>query len=201
LDTGEVLLLIGMEEPEAERALEAYATHLWSAIDEAMEGLWLSDEEKEDAVDCFSVSALLVQPLQEVALGTVALVDIDADLAAEFISANTGCKAVAFQAPTADTAKAVAFDAGRQVCWLFWALGDGAIGDEIVSGTVAAAQAAGGVLGDPGALDKFMGDSAVFAELCGYEWTSSFDLMAGFLYAMGFELPEVASVKGMHEMR
>jgi hypothetical protein len=183
------VIVFGVSAEECLEAVEEYAAEVWSSIDEAMDLLWESEEERSRAQENFTAEALLSGPIEEREGGVLLEIDSEADAAAEKISALLGSPAISVQVLRGRWCKFLAFDHGRRIGWLFWVdTSSVGIEGEILPAPVASALGTGGWIGDPEVFEVFIppGAGISIPDILGHDWDNPAELAEAIKASMGF---------------
>lgn len=194
VDGAQIVLVFEVGDREVLDALQAYASRLWSEVDEAMATLWLSESERARARREFGPESIVVAAPVVDSRGTALVLDTEADQAAEFVSGTTGAFTLSLQLHTARSLKLTAFHGGKQVAWVFWTCKTQASSfGEVLSAVESAAVACGGWIGDVGGIEELAKvPQGSIRRLLDDAEASPETLMASVVATLGFrELPRV----------
>lgn len=194
VEGAQIVLVFEVGDREVLDALQAYASALWSEVDEAMATLWHSESERVRARLEFGLDSIVMAAPVVDTRGTALVLDTEADQAAEFVSYATGAFALSLQLYAAGSLKLTAFDGGKQVAWVFWTCKTGGCNfGEVLSAVESAAAACGGWIGDVGGIEELAKlPQGSLRRLLDEVEESPATLMARVVTALGFgDLPRV----------
>lgn len=183
------VIVFGVSPEQCLEAMEQYAEELWSSVDEAMNPLWESEEERSRAQQAFAGDSLLLSPVKEHGGAVFLEIDSEADTAAERLSALLGRPTVALQILRGKWCRLVAFDEGRRLGWLFWVDPSSVTVDgEILAAPVASAVGSGGWIGDPDVFEAFLPgrNGPCISDILNGDWDDPADLAEAVKGSLGF---------------
>lgn len=192
----DTVVVFGVSREECLEALEHCAAEIWAGVDEAMDLLWDSEEERSAAEETFGASALLAGPLEERPGAVKFEIDYESDVVGERLSGILGRPVIAIQTLTDRWCKFVAFDEGSRLGWLFWVDPSTVVVDgEVVSASVATALDRGGWIGDPEVFEAFLPPTcrSPLRDILDAEWGDPADLADEVKALLGF--PRQAGVR------
>lgn len=146
----EELLAFGVGLDEIEAAFAVLVREVWEDIDNAMEPLWATDDERRQlAASCDIASLLEAEPIESNGVCRL-LLDVEAETAAESVSKSIAAPVVAISRYGNDWARITLFERGKNRAWLFWACWSWIEGheNELEPALASAARASGGWLGE-----------------------------------------------------
>lgn len=194
----DLLVIIGAEPPEAERALGEVAASVWREVDEAMGELWVSETERKGARAEFAPQSLF-EIAQSAGSGVITVrLDIDSDTAAEVLSAEIEEPVLAIRRYEDEWCRIHLYLGGRSKGWLFWAADEWltATDGEVTPALASAARSNGGWVGSPKAFEPVLDRGARVADikrLLKEDFSRASAFVTAFLGLCGAPLPSEAT--------